>query len=143
MELTIQLALAGFSIAVLLVLRSQMRDMDALRWWVFAGCAALVAQACDGLGNANVWPAANAFLYFLALLAVVFVLALYFLGIIKLESSITVLTRRLALLSIAILLFSIALGRFATPAESATVMFAETSQLGLPILCAVVGAYVW
>src|SRR4051812_47039883 len=120
MELTIQLALAGFSIAVLLVLRSQMRTMDALRWWVFAGCSALIAQACDGLANANVWTPVNPFLYALALVAGVFVLALYFLGIIKLESSITSLTRRLALASITILLFSIAIGGFATPAENLT-----------------------
>jgi diguanylate cyclase (GGDEF)-like protein len=143
MELTIQLALAGFSIAVLLVLRAQMRSMDALRWWVFAGCAALIAQSCDGLANANIWPPVNPFLYFLALVAGVFVLALYFLGIIKLESSITSLTRRLALASIAILLFSIAIGGFATPAENLTQIFAATSQLGLPVLCAVVGTYVW
>ena len=143
MDLTIQIALAGFSIAVLFVLLSKMDSINALRWWVRLGYAALVAQACSGVADAHVLRPIDGLLYFLSLVAGVCVLGLFFAGIVKFENSISTRTRVLAASSAGILLLSLISGRFSTPTESITETLSETSQLALPLLCAIIGSYVW
>jgi len=143
MDLTIQIALAGFSISVLFVLWAQMRSIGALRWWIRAGCAALVAQSCTGVADIHFSPILDAVLYLVALVSGVGVLALFFAGILKFENAVTTQTRRLAASTIAALLASMILGLFANASESWVRTIAATSALVFPLLCANVGIYIW
>jgi diguanylate cyclase (GGDEF)-like protein len=143
MDLTIQLALAGFSIAVLFIMRAQMRSVTALAWWLRAAYAALAAEAFSKFAASGVIPALDGFFYFDALLAGLAAIGLFVAGVIKLENGISRLTRLLTASSVGAVLLSLLVGRFAKPPETFTQTAAGTFHTVFPLLCLMTGAYVW